>query len=385
MKHCYLFLLFLLLFYTVTLSAQTATQFTLKGYTFQKNGKARLLLYTNRNEFVPFDSVEMKNGNFFFSGTLDEPKSFMVEAGKRNRILFIGNENIIVTEKDSATGEMDVKGSPLTNDYDFYFDRWLAPLIQKLRQVNETMEHLDAAHQKEKDSLDTIQSHLFTHVPDSTVTFIREHPASFVSLYFLNYYSESYNVILLNSLFKILDNKLKKYPSADFIKQKIELGLHQSAKCPSFSLPDASGNLITLQSFHGHYLLIDFWAGWCVPCIRNLPYIQKAESQFGNKNLLILMASLDTDTAAWKTALDKYNLQENYQHIFLENQFRNPMALSFNLSFIPYNVLVDPEGNIIARNMDGDELLHMLQTTLDNATKLEQTTDNIRTTSTEPE
>ena len=330
------------------------------------------MAYNSRSQFVPYDSVEIKNGNFSFSGTLAEPQSFMVQAGKRNRILFVGNENITVTETDSATGEMEVTGSPLTNDYDFYFDRCIAPLMQTLQHVNETIAGFDSTHQKEIDSLNNIQSHLFTNVPDSAVVFIRQHPNSFVSLYLLNYYSNSYNVILMNALYKNLNNKLKQYPAADFIKQKIDLGLHQTAKCPSFSVADASGKTITLQSFHGEYLLIDFWAGWCVPCVKNLPYIQQAATQFQHENLHVLMASLDTDTAVWKNALKRYHLTENLTNVFLENQFRNPMALGFNLSFIPYNVLVDPEGNIIARNMDGDELLRKLETTLKKATKTEE-------------
>ena len=153
------------------------------------------MAYNSRSQFVPYDSAEMKNGNFCFSGTLAEPQSFMIQAGKRNRILFMGNENITVTETDSATGEMEVTGSPLTNDYDFYFDRCIAPLMQTLQHVNETIAGFDSTHQKEIDSLNNIQSHLFTNVPDSAVVFIRQHPNSFVSLYLLNYYSNSYNVI----------------------------------------------------------------------------------------------------------------------------------------------------------------------------------------------
>lgn len=385
MKHWYLFLSLIISLYAVATSGQVPiTKFTLTGHTFQK-GKAVLLAYTNRSEFVPYDSVEMKNGSFSFSGTLAEPQSFMVQAGRRNRIVFIGNENITVTEKDSVTGEMDVTGSPLTNDYDSYFNRWLAPLIQKLQRVNEAIARLDATHQKELDSLNFIQSHLFAHVPDSTIVFIREHPNSFVSLYFLNYYSDAYNVILMNTLFKNLNQNLKQYPSAEFVKQKIEFGLHQSAKCPAFSVPDTSGHLLSLQTFRGQYLLINFWASWCAPCLKNLPYVQKAADAFLNKNFKVLTASLDSDEKTWKGALRKYHLNLNGANVFLPDSFRNPMALQFNLSFIPYNVLVDPAGNIIARNIEGEELLQKLHSMLDKAPKEEQAADNIRTTVPEPE
>ena len=217
------FCLFLFLpILSLSLSAQTAVKFTITGHILQKKGEARLLLYNNNSEFVPFDSVDIKNGVFIISGTLNEPKSFMLEAGERRSILFVGNETITATEKDSTTGEI-IKGSSLTNDYDYYFNRWIAPLMSELTIVNKALEHLDSTHQPQIDSLNKLQSALFVHVPDSTLVFIKEKPHSFVSLYFLNYYSQAYDVNTIESLYNHLDDKLKKYPTADVIRKKIKI------------------------------------------------------------------------------------------------------------------------------------------------------------------
>ncbi len=378
----YVFVLFIFSFFATIASAQK-TEFVIEGHTFYKKGIVRLLVYTSPNQYYSFDSAAIVEGTFFLKDTLDEPKLFSLQIEDENRQLFLGNEHVIVNQNDSTTKEITVTGSSLTNDYDSYTTRWITPLVIKLKPGNQSVINTAPVNQKTIDSLHTISSSWLVAAADSTANFIRQKPNSFVSLYLLNYYGDSYNSILLNSLYKLLDTKLKQYPSADLITQKIEFALHQSAKCPAFSVADANNQLISLQSFHEQYLLIDFWASWCSPCVKSLPYIEKIAAQYKHQNLKVLTASLDNDRDAWKVALAKYHLTENCRNVFLEKQFRNPMALQFNLSFIPYNVLVDLQGNIIARNIDDEELVNKLQTLFPDVKN--EVFDNIKTVSNEPE
>lgn len=214
--------LFAVLFFANFCFGQTpVTKYKITGHTSQIEGKARLLLYTNQNQFIPYDSVAIKNGTFMFSGTLDEPKSFQLLFGDKGRILFVGNERIIVN-KDTKDGAVVVSGSKLSDDYDYYFNRWIAPLIIQSEAIDKKINALDATHQKEMDSLTQMQSVLFNHVSDSAAVFIRQKPSSFVSLYLLNYYIDSYTIDTIENLFNHLDTQLKEYPSALFIKKKIK-------------------------------------------------------------------------------------------------------------------------------------------------------------------
>lgn len=224
MKQLHSCLFLFLPIFSLSLFAQTEVKFTLKGHVPEQTGKARLLLYTNKSEFVPFDSVDIKGGSFTMGRTLDEPKSFLLEAGNAKTILFLGDENVAIIS--SANGELTATGSPLSDDYDYYFKRWIAPLMSQLAIVNKSLEHLDSTQQPQIDSLNKLQAALFVHVPDSTLVFIKEKPHSFVSLYFLNYYSEAYDVNTVQNLYDHLDNKLKQFPTAELIRKKINSSLN---------------------------------------------------------------------------------------------------------------------------------------------------------------
>lgn len=362
------FLLALLFMYIPSISQKVA--FTIEGHTFYKNGVAKLFNYTSRSEYIPYDSTLIKEGVFYFKSKINEPKLFLLEYGEVKQLLFLGNEHVFLKETDSISKKITIEGSQLSQEYNEYNNKWIEPLKEKLITVNKALVKLDSTHQKEIDSLNTIQSTLFTSVPDSTALFIENHPSSFISLYFLNYYGDAYDVNKIKKLYTLLDKKLKQYPSATFIKQKILLGSNKKTKCPNFSVLDDNNSVVSLRSFEDNYLLIDFWASWCIPCLRNIPYVQKAAVQFKTRKFKVLTVSMDNKLSAWKAAINKYSLEKTCKNVLLKNTFRNKMALQFNVSYIPSNVLIDPNGNIIAKNIDGEGLLNRLKVIFSETGKL---------------
>ena len=361
MKISFVFLFILTILVSSVFAQAPKTKYKITGYTSQKTGKARLLLYTNSNQFIPFDSADIRNGIFVFKGVLKEPASFQLLIGNNGRILFVGNENITVNDRNEKTGAITVTGSKLSLDYDYYFNRWIAPLINRLQAINQKLDSLNATHQTEIDSLTIIQGSLFDGVPDSSAIFIRQKPSSFVSLYLLRNHLNIYNANTITKLFNRLDTSLKQYPSALFIKNKIGTGLQLPAKCPLFSVTDANGQLITLQTFKGTYLLIHFWAEGNQTNARNLSFIQHAADRFQHQNFKVLTVSLNNDTSAWKAAIKKFRLTEHCTNVFLTNGLKNPMALQFEVAFTPRTILVDPDGNIIENNIEGEKVNSRLE------------------------
>ncbi len=356
----HILLLTVIVILNVSFGQTPKTSYKITGYTLQKEGKARLLLYTNRSQFLPYDSADIKNGIFTFKGTLDEPKSFQLLIGNKGRILFIGNETIVVNDRNK-NGAITVSGSKLSNDYDYYFNRWIAPLINRSQAIDQKLDSLDATHQNEIDSLTRMQGSLFNDVPDSSSVFIRQKPSSFVSLYLLNYNSDSYPIDTVAKLFHHLDTSLKQYPSAQFIKNKANSGSSLLTSCPPFSATDENGHLITSEIFKGKYLLIHFWASWNNAYAKNLSLLQKVAERFQNQNFKVLTASLDNDTSTWKTTLRQYHISEHAINVFLPNQFRNPMVLQFGVAVIPRTILIDPGGNIIESNIDPEKINSRLE------------------------
>lgn len=123
---------------------------------------------------------------------------------------------------------------------------------------------------------------------------------------------------------------------------------------PDFSLPDPSGKKVSLSSFRGKYVLVDFWASWCKPCRMENPNVVKAYQQYKNKNFTILGVSLDKKKEAWVEAIQADGLAWN--HVSDLKFWDSAVVPLFGINGIPTNFLLDPQGKIIAANLRGPAL-----------------------------
>ena len=123
---------------------------------------------------------------------------------------------------------------------------------------------------------------------------------------------------------------------------------------PELTMPDPNGNDISISSFRGKYLLIDFWASWCGPCRMENPNVVKAYNEFKGKNFTILGVSLDKDKDSWKKAISQDHLAWSQMS---DLKYWNSQAVeTFGFQGIPFNVLVDPSGKVIGESLRGEEL-----------------------------
>jgi thiol-disulfide isomerase/thioredoxin len=122
----------------------------------------------------------------------------------------------------------------------------------------------------------------------------------------------------------------------------------------NFEQADTSGAMVSLASFKGKYVLVDFWASWCGPCRMENPNLVRSFTQYKNKNFTVLGVSLDRAKDAWIQAIYKDGL--TWTHVSDLKFWNNEVAKMYRISSIPQNFLIDPAGKIIAKNLRGEDL-----------------------------
>jgi len=146
---------------------------------------------------------------------------------------------------------------------------------------------------------------------------------------------------------KAMEDKVERY-------KRVSVGV----KAPDLSAPAPDGNILSLEEIDAEYILIDFWASWCGPCRSQFPDLQKVYRDFKDQGFEILGVSLDGKADRWKTAITDYEL--DWLHISDLLVWKSELAKNYNVTFVPFNLLVDKNGMIVAKNIHSKTLYSKL-------------------------
>jgi peroxiredoxin len=153
---------------------------------------------------------------------------------------------------------------------------------------------------------------------------------------------------------QVIGNIITRY-NQEVAQEKVKAAKPQEGSmAPDINMPDTSGKPFALSMLKGKYVLVDFWASWCGPCRQENPNVVKAFNTFKGKNFTILGVSLDKEKDDWMKAIADDQL---YWHQISDLKYWSSAAVDlYGFDGIPYNVLVDPAGKIIATNLRGANL-----------------------------
>ncbi|MCS6823361.1 MAG: TlpA family protein disulfide reductase [Cytophagaceae bacterium] len=153
--------------------------------------------------------------------------------------------------------------------------------------------------------------------------------------------------------------------SANEAETDQKIGIKVGQYAPDISLPDTSGRLITLSSFRGKYVLLDFWASWCGPCRAENPNVVRMYEKYKDKNFVIVSVSLDKDRNAWLRAIATDGM--NWVHMSDLMYWDSPVVALYKINGIPMTFLLDKEGKIVAKNIRGEQLEKKISSLISNS------------------
>lgn len=183
--------------------------------------------------------------------------------------------------------------------------------------------------------------------------FLLSHRKDYLSLYLLSYFMHLDNKPdTLQYLYGLLSDELKKLPEGVKLSRKIKAinAIENGKIAPNFQLQDTLGNMISLKSFKGKYVLLDFWATWCGPCIESMPALKGFYTRNKSKGLQIISISFDTEKERWLKGIKQYDL--NWTNVSELKGWQSQLGADYNIQYIPRAILIDPNGRIIEKDVD---------------------------------
>ena len=231
--------------------------------------------------------------------------------------------------------------------------------LDSLKRVNATDSLLLPATDKKNIAISDLNNYLKTFLSSSTSPTLSLLALSWASRSFTNGEFDSTLTALTG---KFPGNQMLIEMKKSFDAQKTAAASDQSAAgaswvgkpAPELEMPDLSGKNISLASFKGKYVLVDFWASWCGPCRMENPNVLKAFNKYKSKNFTILGVSLDKEKEPWQKAVTQDHLA--WTQISDLKYWNSKAVETFGFQGIPFNILVDPSGKVIAQELRGEDL-----------------------------
>ena len=207
------------------------------------------------------------------------------------------------------------------------------------------------------------------HFKVAFMDFIYHHIDSPVALYIIKFSMvPTFTPDVIQTFLDAVPQTLRKLPIyKELVNEVRAANLKVGAEAPDISGLTPEGEAVTLSDFKGKYVFIDFWASWCAPCRREIPYLKEALAYSDNSdNLVVLSYSIDSKRADWVNCIAKNQLtHKNWVHVSTLKGWNSEGAQLFSVKGIPFTALIDPEGNVVAFSLRGEEMVKKLKSIVD--------------------
>ncbi len=359
-----LFVIIMLSFFTFSCKEEKGWEITINGKVgFPQKGQISIKELRNEGEVVT-DTIQLKADYTFAKKIrLTEPGYYQLNFyDKQFLTVILDHSNLDITvDGNSPSGFFEVKGSPdqeLLNKVQTLMNNvQSSPFIAQLEA-----EFAKASQNNDQARIKEIQSEYIKILDrgyDQVVAMINDQPPSLGLITLLQQNSLLDRDKYFDVYVKAADKFKKEWPDykygKDFVAYVDKMKITAVGQvAPEIELPNPEGQVIKLSSLRGKYVLIDFWAKWCGPCRRENPNVVLAYNKFKDKGFEVFGVSLDRNKEDWLQAIAEDGL--TWTHVSDLKYFESQAATDYNISAIPFSILVDKEGKIIAKNLRGAAL-----------------------------
>lgn len=348
-------------------------KYVIKGNVGSISAPAKIFLTYREGANTITDSTSADKGRFSFSGEVkdithaalivDYKGTGLQNIDRRTEdmlAIYLVNGTTTITSADSLF-KAKVSGTMVNEDN----QRYIA-FIKPATDAEAALSKEYYAAPKEKrdskefsDYIDKKDSVIEAQSEDLNKQFIAANPDSYISLQALRSIGGPYpDVTVLEPAYNKLSISIRATPAGIAYQKYINTlkTVMIGAMAPEFAQADTNGKMVSLSSFRGKYVLLDFWASWCGPCRQNNPAIVQIYHDFKGRNFTILGISLDEKTgkANWLKAIKDDGLE--WLQVSDLKHWDNEVVKLYGVQAIPESILITPDGRIVAKGLAPDEL-----------------------------
>jgi thiol-disulfide isomerase/thioredoxin len=324
------------------------------------------LWYLEMSDLKMLDSAVIHGNKFEFKGKTDSAYMAVLTAANRPyAVLFVENGNINIEISEDGNHKNSVTGTKL-NDLLVSYNQNVEPIHKKVREL---MQYADSQERTEELAREVNEKNdaLSKEIQQISLDFLDKNPGTLFSAFMLlRIMEDGIDDELIQSSYDKLEEQVKNGVWGKIIKQEIErakikeIAVDEPFRDMTMQTPDDREISISDYAGKGKYVLLDFWASWCGPCRAENPNIVALYKDYKDKGFEIVGVSLDNKKDAWLKGIKDDGIA--WPQMSDLKGWASEAVIKYKVRGIPYTVLLDKEGKVIATNLRGEALINKIKT-----------------------